>query len=542
MSRTAWLVALVLISSTGCDLALGLGDFHRRTEEAGSSMNDGGNGGSAGGDPMGAGGGGSGQGGGPACTACFVADGDGLCQPMSRGETDAQCGSGEICDGSGRCAVFFGPTSQADVSVDRIETALGKMVIAGTFAGAVDFGNSKTLPTPADGDADYFVALYDADGNCERAHPVAVSAAEGDAVQGAGWMSSTGELVMAANMQAGTTIDPGGGAVTSSDADWFIATIDTLGSVDLLVVNAMGPQVLAGLSVRTDDFIIAGHFQGTQALPGCTALVAAGNDDMFVAAMYPWLNCASARTWGTQGGFERVKAMDIGPGGHIAIAGTLLGDLPLDDELIVSDGDGDGFVVELDDVLDVQWAVPLASTGQATPHDISFRDDGDVLVSGTYPAAVAAIAGCATLLDLPGDVGSEPDAFVLELDGASGCNEQSWVLPIEGPEAEATLRVTPLLGGATAIAAIVEGMFTVGTTLYGADGAFTLLEMQLDADFMAGAPLVHEVDTALSLDLAASDNGYALLSGSYQHNLTWADGTAVSSTTIAAFVAKTASF
>lgn len=180
----------------------------------------------------------------------------------------------------------FGDASSQSAS--EIAVGANGIVVAGSFAGAVDFGTGSLSSA---GNTDIFLATFDADGNCQWANRFGGTTNDNVgalAVDALGLTSLTGSFV--------GTIDFGGGPlVNSAGGDGFIAKF--AGGAHLWskqFQSAPGTCATNGVAIDAagnafimGDFSGAVDFGGGPLLSQGTSLPFAGTVDVFVAKLAP---------------------------------------------------------------------------------------------------------------------------------------------------------------------------------------------------------------------------------------------------------------
>ncbi len=231
--------------------------------------------------------------------------------------------------------------------------AAGRVVLAGSLVGDVDFGGGNLSAT--DSSQDIFVASFDADGNhlwSKRFVGIGEQTTHGVAVD------PQGNVVLAGSLSG--SIDFGGGPLTSAgDQDVFVASFDANGNHRWShEYGDSEPQQAA--SVATDgagNVIITGTFQGSVDFGG-GPLNTAGFDDIFVASFDSNGNHRWSRGFGSHF-YEHSPAITANAAGTVVLTGSMNG--------AVDFGGG-----------------PLAGTGSDSVFLAAFDSDGIHLWSERY--------------------------------------------------------------------------------------------------------------------------------------------------------------
>ena len=158
----------------------------------------------------------------------------------------------------------------------------GNVILAGSFAGAVDFGGGALT---AQGGGNVFVAKLDANGDfvwSRQFNDVSGVVINSLAVDGPGNILLTGELK--------TQIDLGGGSVVSTGkGDAFVALLDAGGqhvwSVGFGDTTGGNDAALAGAFSNDKSVVLAGLFAGSISFGGDTPLTALGYSSMFLTKL-----------------------------------------------------------------------------------------------------------------------------------------------------------------------------------------------------------------------------------------------------------------
>ncbi|MCO6457547.1 MAG: cadherin domain-containing protein [Pirellulaceae bacterium] len=188
----------------------------------------------------------------------------------------------------------FGGTS-ADTLGGLVADAGGNVILAGGFAGTVDFDPGSgvhQLTAVAGGDA--FLSKLDAGGNFTWARTYGGAGQE----QATGVaLDANGNIYASGLFQGSVDFDPGLGLdvlASAGGSDIFVAKLDPLGNhVKALSVGGEGEEHVASLAVDgLGRVFVTGHFQTAPNAPadfdpgpGLFGLESAGDDDLFVARL-----------------------------------------------------------------------------------------------------------------------------------------------------------------------------------------------------------------------------------------------------------------
>lgn len=256
-----------------------------------------------------------------------------------------------------------------------VDTA-ARIVVAGTFAGTVDFG---TGPLTSVTTVDTFVAVYGPNGLPLYAGRLA-AAAYALAVRPDGTFILTGTAVGA--------VDFGAGAVAAISArDMFVAQYAASGA--LLWVRRMASSssiTPKAVAVNASGMIaVTGYFTGTANLGGTPALTSAGGYDLFIATYSSLGTLGWARGAGGLG-TDDGRAVAIDTAGNVVITGHVQG-------LADLGGGTLGGAVQSLAVAKYSsagahlWSRAYGSTFGATGNGVALTPTGSVLLSGSFQGA-----------------------------------------------------------------------------------------------------------------------------------------------------------
>ncbi|KYF90251.1 nucleotide-binding protein, partial [Sorangium cellulosum] len=323
------------------------------------------------------------------------------------------------------------------------------------------------------------------------------------------------------------TVDFGGGPLTATGADAYVAKFDRFGT-HLWSKRFAGDGNQFAMALAVDpagDVVVAGRAFGSVDLGG-GVLVSHGGDDVFIVK----LDAGGEHVWSRMiggSGADRCDRVAVDPAGNVLVAGGFHGTVDVDGAVLTSAGLRDAFVLRLapGDGRTL-LALRAGDEGDDYAHAIAADADGNLLVAGYFSGSI--------------DLGGAPlasaglsDVFVAKL-GPSG--DHLWSARFGDAEAdeahdvavhEATGDVV-LTGTFASTIDFGGGRLTSagGRDLYVArlssDGAHVLsrrfgdAEDQLLTDFETGARASADVDAAGNIVLAgplfgAADFGGGLL-------------------------------
>jgi hypothetical protein len=339
------LVATSLV--LGCANIVGLGP-ERELVEAGSGA-AGAAGGSVGAGGSGGGGGGGGGGAEFACTGDIL---------WAR----------QLGDGSDQ------------VARGLIVGSTGHLFVTGQFSGDLEI-DGQTITS--EGNGDVFLASFDRQGAlrwmqgfgdaADQTGPVFVSPTPDGGVIFAGAFSGT--------------VDFGGGPLTASGEDAFVAKFDDAGghlwSKALPSPDGQEKVIDAAVDRASGDVVVGGFFSSQIDLGGPSLLT--GSDDGFVArydknGVYLWSRAIAGR------GIQVVQTVDVGRHGRVAIGGSTTADVDLGKGMLSSFGDGypDGLAALYDRNGNPVWTKVWADSGYESVDRLRFTTDGIVIAGELY--------------------------------------------------------------------------------------------------------------------------------------------------------------
>lgn len=224
----------------------------------------------------------------------------------------------------------------AGVAVDSV----GGIVLAGTFAGLLDF---QPVPLLSQTQGDVWVAKLNAGGEGVWAHRY--GGAQAQAVRGVA-VGPLGEVVVTGELSG--TVDFGGGPVTSgADPDVFVVRYSSGGAhVATAVLGGEGQKTAGAVAVDSAGrALVTGRFAGTLDLGG-VEVASQGQNDAFVAK----LGAAGALVWGKaygDGDDQAGTAIAAGASDALLFAGACHGTTDLDGIALPSAGDADAVVAKI---------------------------------------------------------------------------------------------------------------------------------------------------------------------------------------------------
>ncbi|WP_437815716.1 SBBP repeat-containing protein [Sorangium sp. So ce1078] len=448
-----------------------------------------------------------------ACVAAWIAD----LTPV--GCSGPDCCPGCVCAPGAEEACYTGPEATRGVGrcAAGTRTCNAEGTSWGPCAGEVLPG-FDACDTPDDEDCDGVVPA------CEEVWSRAFGDANGQYARAVAF-DADGNVLVAGQLEG--TVDFGGGPLTATDVDAFVAKFDRFGThLWSKRFAGAGNQFAMALAVDpAGGVVVAGRAFGSVDLGG-GVLVSHGADDVFVAK----LDAAGEHVWSKLfggAGADRCDRIAVDPEGNVLVAGGFHSSVDFGGRALTSAGMRDAFVLRLapEDGRTL-LAVRAGAEGDDYAHGIAADADGNLLVAGHFSGAI----------DLGGETHTSAgltDVFLAKL-GPSG--DHVWSSRFGGAEAdeahdlavhEATGDVVLTgtfasvidFGGGPLTSAGGQDLFVARLSGAGAhvlSQRFGDAEDQLFTDFETGARASAAVDAAGNIVLAgplfgAADFGGGLL-------------------------------
>jgi len=216
----------------------------------------------------------------------------------------------------------------------------GNVFIAGSFEGTVNFGGNDLTAVSPTGFGDVFVAKYSASGThiwSKHFGGPGGSRAYGLAVDSAGDVAVTGKFQ--------STINFGGSTFTSAGSDdIFLAKLSgaTGGHIWSKQFGSTGQDISTGVAVDgSGNFVMAGYFSGSVDFGG--GALTASNIDVFVAKY----NSAGGHVWSKRyggGDNQLADCVSVAPTGEVSVGGFFAATIDFGTGPLTSAGAYDGFL------------------------------------------------------------------------------------------------------------------------------------------------------------------------------------------------------
>jgi len=307
------------------------------------------------------------------------------------------CGDGivvgnETCDDSstcpGTCRRTLWSKRYGDVSVQSATglavDSTGAAIIAGSFAGTIDFGGGFL---GSSGPGDGFVAKVDAAGkhlwsrrlggvNDDRAMAVTTDVAGNVVVTGV----------------FSNTVDFGGGPLVASGS-WDIFVVKLGAAGNHLWSKRFGDNTQQeGHALAIDaagNIVVAGMFWGTVDFGG-GAITSAGHNDIFVAKLDAAGNHVWSKGFGNAlGGGQNARSVAVSGSGDVFVTGGCDGTMDFGGGPVAGIGESDTFLLALDANGQHRWSKRWgAGNTYSSGTSVTVDPAGDVLVTGYCEGAI----------------------------------------------------------------------------------------------------------------------------------------------------------
>jgi hypothetical protein len=301
----------------------------------------------------------------------------------------------------------YGDAMSQSGSAVAVDSA-GNVVLAGSFAGAVNFGSAELASA---GGADVFLAKFDAAGNEEWSKRFGDALDEevtGMAVDGAGYILLTGRFK--------GMVDFGGGPLAEVCAglgDLFIVKFDPQGTHQWSKSFCLSGDARAA-SIAADskgNVLLTGHFDGSITFGGDT-LVSDGRD-AFAVKLMPSGDHAWSKSFGGPGSQEGTSIV-ADTNDQPIVTGDFEGSTDFGGGALASAGKLDVFVVKLSAVDgSATWSKSFGDEQDQRPTAIAADGAGNPVITGVLSGSVDFGGGA-----LP--AAASPQIFIAKLTGDKG--------------------------------------------------------------------------------------------------------------------------
>lgn len=268
----------------------------------------------------------------------------------------------------------FGDTSpQILTSVAPLGS--GGLVIAGSFAGSIEFGASTLTATSP---LDLFVAAMSSTGAVTWA-----TSPSGGGVESVGNIAvdSANAIIIVGSFQGDVSFG-GQGLTGAGGNDIFVAKLGPSGDhVWSKAFGDAGSQVARSVAVAEDDsMIVVGHFAGTLDFGG-GPLVSMGELDTFMVK----LDSNGSHLWSRRVGesdLTNVAQTALDPSGNVFVTGSFNGTIALDGVTLVAAGGQDVFVAKFDPLGSLLWAKAFGNFNDQAGRAVATDSRGNVVFCG----------------------------------------------------------------------------------------------------------------------------------------------------------------
>lgn len=274
--------------------------------------------------------------------------------------------------------------------------ASGSVIAFGTWESAVSVNGGSSNTRTALGPGLFFGRFFALSG-ADIVHtdycPDGTTACTASAL---GTNPATGE-VLAGGRFTGSLGDGDGGTVTAAeDEDAFLMSLDaqlqrrwviSIGGSSTQAVQAIAPVP------QTNDFVVAGVFDGTLAVRGAPTVLSKGLTDVFVLRVDPKGTIVWSKTLGGAGA-DRVRAIAADASGDVFLAGHFTGPTletggaVLANADVAGRGTADAFVAWLDPSGAPLYAARFGDGGNDIASALGLTASGDVVVAGSFDGTI----------------------------------------------------------------------------------------------------------------------------------------------------------
>jgi aerobic-type carbon monoxide dehydrogenase small subunit (CoxS/CutS family) len=253
----------------------------------------------------------------------------------------------------------------------------GNAYVTGSFQGAALFGNTNLI---SQGSSDIFIAKYDPAGSLLWARQAGGAGADG----GFGIALDTNSNCYVTGYFSGSATVGSTHLTTTGSYDLFLAKYDTDGNM-LWAATTGASEALYGSAIAVDlagNSYLTGSFAQNASFAGQPFLNNT-NYDTFVAKYSP----GGALQWATQlGGDNNDQGTGIGvnANGQCYVTGYFEGDAVFGNQDLISVGDQDMFVCQLDASGQLQWVQQAGVLGKTEGAALTVDPQGNCFVTGYY--------------------------------------------------------------------------------------------------------------------------------------------------------------
>jgi hypothetical protein len=380
---------------------------------------------------------------------------------------------------------YFGRAVAAD--------AAANVILVSDGVGTVDFGGGG-LKGPG-----VFVTKLDPSSKHVWSKGFSTSS-PGNAIAGGAAVDSSGNISVTGNFLG--SIDFGGGALQSTNADVFVAKLTSSGA-HLWSQRFGGPYDDAGRAIACDpagNVLVAGGFNGSMSIGG-NMLTSAGVEDAFLAKLD---GSSGAPVWskrfGNAGSVTRSYGVTVDATGNVLVAGTFSGSVDFGGGVLTSAGGTDIFVAKLSPTGTHIWSRRFGDASDQAAKSIAVDGAGNAFVTGYFAGSVDFGGGPLT------SAGGK-DIFVAKLDPAGA---YAWAKRLGDASDQQATSVTVDGTGNILLTGEIAGQVDFGDGPLAAFGAHDIFVAKVGANGVHlwakrfGNAQDNDSGTALAVDNAAN--------------------------------------
>lgn len=415
-----------------------------------------------------------------------------------------------------------------------IADASGNVFVTGSFSDTVDFDpGPSTFNLISNGLEDVFVQKLDASGNFIWA--VSMGGTKKDVGQSIN-IDASGNVFVTGMFQNTVDFDPGAvvlNLTSAGDNDIFIQKLNANGNlIWALSIGSSGPD--EGNSIITDasgNVHVTGSFSGTvdfDPRSSTSNLVSNGFEDIFILK----LNGNGVFKWAKSLGGnvdDQGNSISVDDSGNVCVTGYFSNSVDFDPSTstftLMSNGQGDIFVLKLDANGDFIWARSIGASDNDIGQSLSIDYEGYVYTTGNF-SGTADFDPSSSTFNLTSSGSS--DVFIVKL-GPGG--NLIWAKSIGGTQSESSngiyvdvSRRVYVTGNFFGTADFNPGSASFNLTVNGNVDGFILI-LDVSGNFV----WAHNIGSGVAdgLCAAATDNlGNVYLVGAYQHTVDFDPGAA----------------
>lgn len=277
--------------------------------------------------------------------------------------------------------------------------ASGNVFITGEFSSQVDFDPGPgTVTLTSSGNADMFIAKYDASGNYLWAKGIGSSSSNDNGSSLT--VDGSGNLYVTGYFQGTVDFDPGAGTAELTNIGWddiFLAKYDASGNyVWAKVIGGTNTDLAVSVSLDgSGNILLTGTFTGTVDFdPGSatTNLTSGGQSDIFLAKYDASGNFVWAKRLGGTS-TDNVSYLTTDGSGNIYITGNYNGTADFDPgagsaNLTTFNGNTDLYLAKYNGSGEYVWAKSIGNSGSDCGVSISLDGSGNIHLTGYFQGTV----------------------------------------------------------------------------------------------------------------------------------------------------------